>query len=721
MQHDGSSTIDDSELISDSDYAMNAIEINKTISYKFGCSFEDSESEAHVYDSSRISSNTFRKAELMSIHLSQLMLQYRISRAAYRDTVQFVNTIIQDHDEIMLELGAKISHGKTINALLKSKSSVKGHEYDVCLSGCQLYGINDNQESCVDCGEPRYKTDPEQSETPSASMKLMSASDMFSQMLADPATRELLHYRANRKSVAGQLTNVFDSNSYKQLVQQDLFSNPNDIAIELYTNGFVNQKKGKSLYTIVHAVVFNLDPSISEIKDLEVYGLVIKSNGVEVCRAKIHLLLASSDIPAVADMVHIGSHASLFGCQICETKGKSPDNRRYGMYFEDSSAPLQPLEDFKTGNPIIARGIGKHMYNLITVSLTKETKIFYTRPDDTLFTTEYPFFIPRTRLVTIGNCITSSFDNIFSKIDGTRAVDWLDFLLYIVPTLVVPFLPNRAVKTVVLSLVKGCALALQWTLTSELLDKMDVNRHFKHWHHYLSQQVQNKTISRSAFRPVQHYLVHIPFIVNQLDLLRCYSTQSMERVIGVFSKLIKSKCKDGHNASFLVERFTLHNYVNTAISIQNEIDLIQPKPYGRESYMDLPNDPSGAQLWEPFHQFAQLNDDLIEGVSSPRVKDILTRYYQQTSGLMISDIGDSTIVVASRLWMNLTLYSSCINNCNIIVYNWLVGAVVFFFQHEDSLGSLSFFAFVEVMKEYDVAAHDSSVPIVKQRLLRNLN
>ncbi|OAD71059.1 hypothetical protein PHYBLDRAFT_148277 [Phycomyces blakesleeanus NRRL 1555(-)] len=232
----------------------------------------------------------------------------------------------------------------------------------------------------------------------------------------------------------------------------------------------------------------------------------------------------------------------------------------------------------------------------------------------------------------------SSFDNVFSKIDDTRAVDWLDFLLYIALLFVVPFLPNRAVKTAVLSLVKGCALALQWTLTLELLDKMDV--HFKHWHHYLLQQVQNKTISLSVFRPVQHYLVHILFIVKQLSLLRYYSTWSMERVIGVFFKLIKSKCKGSRNASFLVERFALHNYINTAIRIQNEIDLIQLKPYGRESYMDLPNDPS-------------------EGVSSPSVKDALTRYYQQTLGLMISDIDDSTIVVAGRLWMNLTIHSSC--------------------------------------------------------------
>ncbi|OAD78115.1 C2H2-type zinc finger transcription factor [Phycomyces blakesleeanus NRRL 1555(-)] len=574
IQHDGNSIIDDNELVSDSDnnnqyYAMNTMEIDEIISYKCGCSFEDSEGKAHVYNSSQIGGNTFTKAKLMSIHLSQLMLQHRISRAAYRYIVQFVNTI---------------SHGKTVNALLKSKSSVKGHEYDVCPSGCQFYGINDNQESCIDCSKLLYKTDPEQSETSSTSMKLMS------------------------------LTNIFDGDSYKQLVQQGLFSNSDDIAIELYTDSFINQKKGKSSYNIVHAVLAilpgpkkptHLDtfltPIIIEIKDLEVHGLVIKSNGVEVCCAKIHLLLASGDIPAVADMAYIGSHASLFDFQICETKGKAPDNRWHEMYFEDSSAPLRPLEDFKTSNPIIARGIGKHIYNLITVSLTKETNIF----------------ISIRMIPSPPHNTHSSYQEL---IDGTCVVDWLDFLLYIVLTLVVPFLPNRAVKTAVLSLVKCCALTLQWMLTSELLDEIDV--------------------------------------------------------------------------------------------IQNEIDLIQPKPYGIESYMDLPNDPSGAQLWEPFHRFAHLNNDLVEDVTSPSVKDALTRYYQQTSvssKCIKVTIGDSTIVVASHLWMNSTV------NHNIIAYSWLVGVAIFFFQLEDSLGSLRFLAFVDVMKEHDAAAHDSSVPIVKQR------
>lgn len=66
-----------------------------------------------------------------------------------------------------------------------------------------------------------------------------------------------------------------------------------------------------------------------------------------------------------------------------------------------------------------------------------------------------------------------SFDNVFAKTDGTRGVDWLDFLLYVVPTIVVPSLPNREVKNAVLDLIKGCALALQWKLTTSLVDEIE--------------------------------------------------------------------------------------------------------------------------------------------------------------------------------------------------------------------------------------------------------
>lgn len=109
---------------------------------------------------------------------------------------------------------------------------------------------------------------------------------------------------------------------------------------------------------------------------------------------------------------------------------------------------------------------------------------FYTKRDNTRASANYPFFISNANLKKIGASITESrkyipvsfqgsFDNVMRKKDGVRAVDWLDFLLYIVPTLIVPYLPSTSAKKAVLALVKGCALALQWRLTEDLLREME--------------------------------------------------------------------------------------------------------------------------------------------------------------------------------------------------------------------------------------------------------
>jgi hypothetical protein len=133
---------------------------------------------------------------------------------------------------------------------------------------------------------------------------------------------------------------------------------------------------------------------------------------------------------------------------------------------------------------LIARGIGKHIYDLIMVDITKNSIFYYTNTDSTVNSTQYPFYISKTNLLAIGSCISQSrkfiptsfqgsFDDVIRGIDGTRAVDWLDFLLYIVPTVVVPCLSTESCKQAVLALVRGCSIALQWELTHELIDDME--------------------------------------------------------------------------------------------------------------------------------------------------------------------------------------------------------------------------------------------------------
>ena len=85
---------------------------------------------------------------------------------------------------------------------------------------------------------------------------------------------------------------------------------------------------------------------------MEEHGLVVIQGGQEVCRAKVHLILCSGDIPAVKDMAHVKGHTGKYGCRICEVEGKAPDSKSRGKYFEDGSARLRPLRDFLIGNPV---------------------------------------------------------------------------------------------------------------------------------------------------------------------------------------------------------------------------------------------------------------------------------------------------------------------------------------------------------------------------------
>ncbi|OAD65948.1 hypothetical protein PHYBLDRAFT_175686 [Phycomyces blakesleeanus NRRL 1555(-)] len=143
-----------------------------------------------------------------------------------------------------------------------------------------------------------------------------------------------------------------------------------------------------------------------------------------------------------------------------------------------------------------------------------------------------------------------------------------------------------------------------------------------------------------------------------------------------------------------------------SISVHEEINLIQTETYGRESYMNIPDDHNDAQLWGPFYGFVNSKDNLVKGVSDPSVKNALT-------SLAGYELADSTIVVTARLWMISNLYSLCMyrrrKNRNTTVHIWLADTVQFYFKHKNPHGILHFIAFVDVMKEHDVIGHDSFI------------
>ena len=97
---------------------------------------------------------------------------------------------------------------------------------------------------------------------PAQTMKMMSIGDQLSKLLSNDETRKSLHYLSNRESIPGYVSDYFDGECFKAFKSRNNFDSPDDIAIALYVDGFVTQKKSKQELVIVHVLILNYDPSI---------------------------------------------------------------------------------------------------------------------------------------------------------------------------------------------------------------------------------------------------------------------------------------------------------------------------------------------------------------------------------------------------------------------------------------------------------------------------
>lgn len=144
---------------------------------------------------------------------------------------------------------------------------------------------------------------------------------------------------------------------------------------------------------------------------------------------------------------------------------------------------------------LIGQGIAKHVYDLLTVSMkktyNKAIALKYAPTDKELeeenitSANDWPFSfeISKDKLIEIGNFIelsrptvpttfSSKWENPIEQSGGNRGVDWIDFLLYMVPTTFVPALQHHNAKKPLLFLCKACAVALKWRITKDDLTMM---------------------------------------------------------------------------------------------------------------------------------------------------------------------------------------------------------------------------------------------------------
>ena len=162
-------------------------------------------------------------------------------------------------------------------------------------------------------------------------------------------------------------------------------------------------------------------------------------------------------------------------------------------------------------------------------------------------------------------------------------------------------------------------------------------------------------------KPVQHYLTHIPYMIEKQGVLKAYSGRSMERTIGRYKKMIKSKVDASANAGNVLERFTIYGYVNSLnVDIIKSLDLLEPKQYTTNSFISLDqHDKTAPQLWSPLsqHQLSSLPLGVSMLQMTTAVKKLYRRIYSMPDDMSIS-VDDATINVAGRAWFNNYTYTS---------------------------------------------------------------
>lgn len=141
-----------------------------------------------------------------------------------------------------------------VTTLLKQKTTIKAHEYSICGHACELYIEDTEDQVCSFCKvEDRL---------PVQKMKMMSIGDQLAKLVGNEGTRQKMAYRANRVEDPVNLQDYFDGQDYKKFKANNLFTSEEDVAIALYVDGFVTQKKSKQELVIVHVMVLNYDPTL---------------------------------------------------------------------------------------------------------------------------------------------------------------------------------------------------------------------------------------------------------------------------------------------------------------------------------------------------------------------------------------------------------------------------------------------------------------------------
>ncbi|KAG2214776.1 hypothetical protein INT45_005909 [Circinella minor] len=382
-----------------------------------------------------------------------------------------------------------------------------------------------------------------------------------------------------------------------------------------------------------------LRPLMDKLMSLQSIGMQVIRTDDEIINATAHLLFATGDIPAAATLCNHEGHMAIYGCRICiikTTRLQSIGGTGYDRYFPGSLDTDDAIRDhiqFAKGglgirgripfvqlytyhapffHPIdemhpIGCNTAPHLYKL-----TKSESGTLFSLSGTTIKKNYQFH--NTCSKSFPPVFEGKFTDVFTRPNQARAVDYIDMLLYIGPTLLLESFvkldscSDEAI-TAFISIITVCSLGLKWEIDNEDIEVME-------------------------------------------------SARCMERTVGLLSRRIKSKSAIAENAQnqmvMLAAYRDLEKIDLAAMTMTNEDD-------GSESNQ-APNDDRIFQLGSGSDeiQIFNVHQSLLNSYNRWNLKNLIqnywTRKYPHEQGHIIDEI-----IVGTVLHIQGNIFSSEIN------------------------------------------------------------
>ncbi|OAD74590.1 CCHC-type zinc finger transcription factor [Phycomyces blakesleeanus NRRL 1555(-)] len=431
--------------------------------------------------------------------------------------------------QLIQEFGISSCSPHLRNKLLEHFLDINADGYNICIRSCMQFN-NKNDITYVKCGEARYKngqTSKSDTRVPVRSIVQFPLARQLALCLADDKTgAEMLYYGFNPHNVPGSVTIVH--------------------ATVLNLSPTIHYEKNRTIQIAILSgctgpsdIWYFLKPTLRDLHLLQTEGMEVKTMTMTI-RAKVHVLMATSNILALAKLAcHVGhtmgqtpKHGQYFhmlpGTQTCSLESF----RNYNLASSEDRKGLNgqsPLASIETFSGLfffaldemhdLCHGISKQVWGLVCrkygikhslcLSLATQREIGATMV---------------AAKSTIPTLLHSAWRDVTKNASFFRAVDWADFLLF-----------------VVLMLVAECVQDLLRVINREsALNKKSL--------------LSTADIDIGVFTINQHIIQHYPQMIDLYGPPRAYNTRSVERAISEYSGSIKSNSQVSVNAGNIMIR-----------------------------------------------------------------------------------------------------------------------------------------------------------------------